>query len=1535
MKNTQRKIMSVILIMAMFAGLIPGLLDSFTLDVSAAPGTTEIIPGEYTLNGGAKSGFNYFHMVGTGAKRPGEPEDAFWQDTFCTHKDYNSGSGSYVYYYNANPGETAASNPLFYTNVLNQGTAVKNGIEMTVAQYRDLRYCILYTNVNRDSFGQYAYWSYLAEKIPERYSYLSGRAPWDDDWEIKYFGAKADPNFMGLGAIADGQTIDIGAEIGVQFSGPTVVTLSETSGRAGPFKVEWTPGSDPVLAQLNCGPNKDSVPMFMLSASSSAVRFYSTNTSRVPISNVRLGGEFYIEYNPNAKTGGTVTVTVSSNKNFMTKVIADQFFIHPRSQNQINVDTETQRMGSSFSVTVPIPAPSPVPDHENDYDYVRPTVEKQVAVDNHVNVGDGYVDVLTVAPGTDVIHKMTVTSDDPKGTILTFQNMDYDLYPSVLFTTEGDVPTDTALVYDATQFKSAIDANKNIKLMADITLPNSWVASSTVYSGIFDGNGYLLIGGDAMTEPVFRHTLDAVFYRVSFVGFKMTREDNYSTATFKNGVGGAAGGGRVVGTLVDDFDSTASSPRARMIDCYVQGFLKPKANSLSINVGGVAGNIYAREIYGVKALIDIDFESLCNQSNGIGGVFSVAAAHIFENVELMTGSNLNLEFKNQTGSVASQFIAGISDRLYMFGDEREIRNCSADYSIYLNFEGGVINGGYMTHAYISQFGGMVRSLYYAALVDRCSVRCEYIGKDTDTRTDTVTEVLFQKFGGLARVSGDAGFTTYSNCFVEFDDLVNTMSGSGIVYNDSPSGFCFNFENCYANINIQGNRGNSNIAGILYSANSVNNPSFNNCFTEGSLTLGTLTESAANAAIGGITTAGINSGFIGSITNCGSSMAMGDNGLANARIGGIWGNRSTTYTSEVMKIKNCLFAGEIETTGSSSTAKEIYNCDIVACSGSNNYTVTASMDDETGPDGQTIDISTFDTAATALAFFRTGLGWGDSAIIESRPGKTGALSPVWYMENKGTSTTPYWLPALATAYRWPAQRIYVTDYYDQNNEQEFIEHLYIWNGTAFEPLWDAGVRMSGTNASDPYASVDFYMAPGDNTFDFYYFIGDNSKSSGEDGPWDNTGEWQNTVKITPRDNVLIFDGGDKSKPTLDWFGAYDDDWVLCEDAGETLEIRLNIIKMTTVANYPMPLDGCEFTLYKSNSVFGSRTLVDTLKPSDYIGLDYADRPVLTDGCYVLVETGAPTYYSNNVDNKWYLIVANGEVRMYEDTLLIDEIPLGEERGVFSYGVDTLIYGAHIENNMNTGVPTARISLVKWNEDGSEEIFGETLTENGMPWFTGAVYSMRKYEGDDWTGAKFGYGNMLVYGEDIGGAMMENCVDIIPGYYELVEIRAPYGYATDPTPIYIHFDGDTLNIKTDTHAEVEISGKTATINAKNAKQKYEITLNKYNSDDDEPIAGIAFKLINAANNTVIDTFTTVGANGEVTVTLPYGDGRYIISEILTSSQYYTKIPDYTVEVSNGEMSVRGGPHGYDFTVVRGQRDDQYYISRSVRRLSRLTK
>jgi|GEM_PF-3294687 len=1568
-----------------------------------AAGSTQQIPGTYLLSHGARNGFNYFHMEGNTAADPGTP---FWRDTFCTHKDYNSAPGTYVYYYNT---DTTDTDPVFLTNVLNQGTSIKNGIEMTLAQYRALRYCMLYTNANRDSRGQYAYWTYLGRFIPERYSAMSRQGdPWQEDWPTKYFGAKADPNFMGLGPIADGQTIDIGAEIDFRFTYngsttiPPTLVLTEANPRSLAYKIEFTAGSDPVLAQLNCGPNKDGALWFDLRATSAGARFYGSPDSMVPITSVRVGDPFYVEYNPRSPADGIIAITAKAQRDVVTKVLADEFFLHPNSQNQINVAVEKSR--PQFGYNASIPEYTPPEDLDWDYGYQRPGIAKQVSEDNRLNNQGDYVDILRVAPLTDVIHKMTVTSTDPKGTILTFQNRDYDLYPSKLeypdlynsagvkyssanpytggpvYDSAGAdkkeifIPSTTALVYDAQQLLDAIVANKNIKQMANIIIPANWRSSpawgsatrnNAYQNAIFDGNGFYIDGnaqgGSAvMSEPLIRLVKNSVLYRVSFVNFNIQRP---SGTLFDR-----------AGTLADTMDGQGS-----LIDCYVQG--KATITGAGI-VGGVVGEVFLKEIYGVKARVDLTVtlnDNLIGAASG--GMFGMGEVTTFDNIELMAGSIIRSNFPLFGGIAGNLGFAAAKPGVF--------RDLKADY---------VFNGTMSRGADGGLFGGLIGHASNFTLIERCFVYCTFTNANR-----------LENFAGLVYSKPRSDQPTHSeikiiNCAADINgDVVKTQAGAGIFLsqNSAPKADKITIESCHAKLDMEVTfHGGAGIYFELLGLGGVNESNggdvaIDYCFTEGIISAkpsdsimpgllpGTTGGRIAGIAVTSLSREGPYIDFStpietevlyhGTITNCVSEMILADSGV-RCWIGGMWAtsdNGCVSYeatSDNEMFIENCLYRGTLQITAVGGAEGETLKGDIFTidkktfwsppriygglAKGNNNHSTRNTGDVHTGPNGEG------NAPPSGLWWLQETLGLDIVGGDKPDPDGDGPIPKMYMMWD--------WFPMPTALHRYPRQRVYVTDYYHRNNVQEFIQHLYYWDGTQFIPLWNLGAtsmgaQINGASASDPNAELEIYMPRGTETFEFYYFVSNpasQAKNSGQHGAWDRledvngtagpADKWQNTVKITPRDSQMVFEPGKQTQPKRDWPGAWDDDWVIIDPCAPD-QVLFNVIKMTSSADYPIPLNGCEFELYRSDAIYTNFTGINPatapgwslmpdmpLKPSDYMGLDIDKMPIITPGSYILKETKAPQYYSSMVGRMWYLVYSGGELRAYSNATLQNQMPLGEETGILPVQPNTLIYGLHIENFLDKITPRATVSVVKWNETGTVQIKGTTVMKDGLPYFNGAVYALRKFEGDNWTGESFGYGNMMAYGTDEDNWDLRNWCDIIPGYYHMVEIRAPEGYSVDPTPIKIHFDGTTLHIDTLTHDSVNVglnatvsgSGLDKTVNARDKKFEHKITLRKYvaGSSPRDPIFGMPFNLYHYVSTAphrgvLIETESTVSPNGEVTFTLPAGDGKYVLQE--EPSSYYQPIPDYILEVRNGELFIKGGPHNYDFKVVRGLRDMNYYV------------
>ena len=1515
-KNRAISLLSLLMMISIAAGLL--------VLPYGAPDHSIKVPGTYTLNGGSACGYLRYHMEGVGPD--GLP---FWQDTFCTHKNYNSAAGSYIYYYNDIAAENPIDNPEYYGEILNYNTTVKNGLEMTPEQYRKLRYCILYTNANLDPNGQLAYWSWLGHYIPSRYSNIgaSGLA-WNDSL-LTYFGAKASADYMGLGPIAEGATLGIGASVDTKFSyNGTDISVEAGSGtpptypqplvddvfRVGPFRADWAPGSDPVLAQLHAGFDKDEPPVFYLRAEnavdSGKVRFYKVGSDK-PVTSIRMGEEFYVEYNTTtnnlaAANGGiSIPVLVKSKKNIIKSVLADQFFIHPNAENQINVDTDKDLPEYRFNVQFKSTETPPV---INEDEYERPTVDKVVTEDNHKDAEGDYVDVLEVPEDTDVLHQMTIDSKDPKGTVLIFQNTDYDLHP---------LASTTRQVRNAAQLKQAIDDNVNIKLMSDVVIPAGWMASDTVYTRIFDGNNFKLRGdGGTMTDSVFRKTSNAVFYRVQLVGFKMERT-----------IPSDATGTVLMGSLVDEFgpittntDEFKNTVKGKLLNVFVQGtFTVNNEGAGNIKrAGGIVGAVCAADIYGVKGLLNFEVKGLGDQTMMYqGGMFGYAYTDRFESNHLMEGSVI---------AGKGRFNGGMASCIYMYSEAAYVKNCS-------------VNATWINNTTVSAnkfFAGFARTLRCPGTVDRVFVNMEYLNP---------ADIDCTQFGGISAVSDGPLAKSYTNCSVKFtgDAVRITDAGAGMILAiGAPAGGTVLFENCSADTSFLIEHGNS--AGIFCDYDTGNaamgrNLIFRNCQVAGEIT----TFCSTPGYHGGIFTGSVRDSDTALVENCIVKIDFSDISAASvAGFGGIWesANRNTGGL-KLVTIRNCYYDGTV--TGNASLTAHIYHGTGDNAALANNYTRTAGYSDAAGPDAKSVPAGTFASEASAKAFYANTLGYGvaDSAAAW----ETGSEPDIWQMTD--TSVSEY-MPHLTTHYKWPAQYIYVSDYYHDSTVQLPISSYLVWEDGAFRTLeWWAqkyGTAYSITGSADDFVEIDMTKLANPHKFVFYY-----------KRPGIPVGEWQNTVKIIPKDNYLVDDGS--GGYDFDWKGERDDDWVLARKG----HAYLNIIKNTNVHNYPIPLEGTTFRLYRSDVIYSDFTSVDYStwayedgNPSGYTG--YTFSTVIATGSYVLKEIAAPDYYDGpqNLDRTWYIVYKNSQIYVYLDDPTMSDplkmVSMGEQD--VTGDPYSIIYSTIIENEPDDDKPYARVRVVKHNEDGSQTIDGEHGEHNGMPIFTGAVYGVYKHAEDNFTSDYFGYGNMILCNDP-----KENFCDVEYGYYRIIEVQAPEGWALDNTPIFFRYtkagglefmldnhetgkdqvgylpDVQDLTVTHEKSTETGQNGlgetievETLTINTRDKRPEYRLTLKKYNADSSAVISGIPFELYtNPGGVKVGETYYT-GADGMLTIDLPHNDAKYTLKEALTLEQScdWEPIPDYQIEIRDGAMYLSGGPYNYNnIKVVRGVDDKSHVI------------
>jgi hypothetical protein len=1469
--------------------VLAGALVAATMPKTLA-GVLQTVPGNYTLVGGCDNGFNRYHMEGTDGV--GNP---IYYPTFCTHRNYTSAPGTYTYYRNTDPDESTGNPTLL---------AMLNNAYLSVAQYRNLRYMIAYTNINKFVNGQFIYWAWLAHTNAAQYSAIGNSAtnqgfPWSDAYNT-YFGSVA--GTLGGGAVAAGQGLSIGNQCytGIGYNG-TDITAAATSAspplhpaavttgsyRVGPYKIDWnTAGLSRPLAQLNYGPNRNEAPLFSLSTANAAdgsrVRFYLAGAT-TPTTTVAIGQTFYVDYVPTdanleAAAGGIeIPIVATSQKTLVTKILADRFFAHPNAQNQINIETETQKPVYRFNVRYRSPW-TPPPQAE----WVRPTVDKTVAESNQVNANGIYQDVLRLPAGGNTIHKVTVSATEPKSTELIFQAADYDLLPE-----NNSLPTYeekyVALVTTAAQLKDALVNNYNIKLMSNVALPASWTAPSNAYTKILDGNGYALTAG-TMTDSLLHQTgTGAVIYRLKFTGFNMTQT---RTAAFED---------RYTGALINNASST------KLINVYLDGTLTANDPIAGPNttvrwVGGVIGGIAGDyECYGVQAKMKITHNfttftaDYANASQGYGfstgGLIGYVATYNSATppiaaCDLLPGSEIN----SAAGRIGGLFGLVDTGRLI-------VEDCSAAVAVTPQRAGAV-------------FGGIISNVNVPTTLRRC--------KAQGTVNNSSAKRLLS-FGGLAGtlIAGSDTFTA-ENCFADFSGLtVYTRAGAGLI---------------------------AVAPGQTFSLN--NSPAMIVRMSEARVRLETTGEAAGIVATNYFSGVGISDCLVsGQITGSAAGLFYGYNGsgsvslvrnvvnmtLNGSQVLGLAGMEHCNVTARYNFFRGTITASSQGTSGvywdaggSGQFSTEI----------SNNY-FDGTINTNTF--GTPATAYTLNSAATATTLFGTNMGLSIG---------TGTAT-TW----KYATATP-WVPTLNNTGPNPRQRIYVHDYYNGATSPVSLNDLFVYEGGAFRTIWNSNYAVAGSGSGGTTILMDY---PAHQTFSFYYRV--NALDEGV---------YHNDVKLMPLKSPVI---GSASPYQFDWGGTKDDDWVISYQN----RYYLNLRKLTNIANYPITLNGTSFRLWYSPTIYSDLTdvtytgwLSETLNNvNGDFGKTFAMQ--LKPGSYVLKEISAPEYYDipENLERTWYGLFQNGQFMLYENdptfSFPAKKMNLGETYTSDGY---TLTYTAQIMNSPDPTKPYARIVIDKRNEDGSQPILGQEVTDPAtyIPRWTGAIYQVEKFDttvstetfqAAGFSGMAYGYGNMIRCNEN-----PLNYCEIDYGYYCVTERQAPDGYMVDPTPFYVAFTkdgGGTLRVfdqhmqgvdqvgylpgVQDLYVQNQITvtainttnpiGQTvstwvANIPARDKKPEYKLDLHKYETSSGAALAGIEFKLYRDSDNALIGTYTT-NSMGDLSIVFPpMVDGFYTLKE--TSGE----IADYHFETRGGALLLNGGPHNYNnIKIIRGGLDTHCYV------------
>jgi len=495
------------------------------------------------------------------------------------------------------------------------------------------------------------------------------------------------------------------------------------------------------------------------------------------------------------------------------------------------------------------------------------------------------------------------------------------------------------------------------------------------------------------------------------------------------------------------------------------------------------------------------------------------------------------------------------------------------------------------------------------------------------------------------------------------------------------------------------------------------------------------------------------------------------------------------------------------------------------------------------------------------------------------------------------------PQLSDSGYRPVQVVYVHDYYyDQNNNraQIGVPDLEVYEGGAFKDLRQSGSVSTGVYPRlypQPAApdTVAHIFVPAGGSFEFYL-----KKVALP------VGTFHNIVYLTPECG-------------FDWPGDEDDAWVEVRDH----RAKLNIVKMLFDTDYLTTLDGCAFRLTQYNNLTfsGTGTALETISPRGMEGATFAHEFV-PGNSYIIREMSAPANMTGMVGREWYVVYTD-IIRVYDNILCgpEDEITEIGMTAALSGNTTTTIYSFKIINEYDTTVKRGKLRVIKYNEDGSQQIPGRLVTENGVTRWTGAMYAVLRCNTNtgadaDFTGPTEAFGHILLCGH-----ATQDSIDLPPGRYVLMELKAPDGYALDTTPYWITVSGTGIVTIVDKHApgtdQVNYQGGTqnlvsvidcsnsasVTVRAKDKKPDYQLQIKKVRGDIGAALPDIDFVVTGTDGTTYGPVTFTTGPSGLVVIDFPQPNGSYIITE--TAPAAFSPIPPIYVQTVDGELFLWGGP------------------------------
>lgn len=160
------------------------------------------------------------------------------------------------------------------------------------------------------------------------------------------------------------------------------------------------------------------------------------------------------------------------------------------------------------------------------------------------------------------------------------------------------------------------------------------------------------------------------------------------------------------------------------------------------------------------------------------------------------------------------------------------------------------------------------------------------------------------------------------------------------------------------------------------------------------------------------------------------------------------------------------------------------------------------------------------------------------------------------------------------------------------------------------------------------------------------------------------------------------------------------------------------------------------------------------------------------------------------------------------------------------------------------------------------------------------------------------------------------NLLPGEYEIKEVRAPNGYYIDKESTNVVISDSDLNIS-------------STI----TNSKYDVRIRKIDSDTGNPVSGAVLNIVNS-NNEVVDTITTT--NDYVSVdTTKLSEGTYKVVEVSAPSGYFVSSEEKEFTLDKSHTSITVDFEDEKNEVIIDKKDEENnFVSGAVLRLIRVS-